>query len=257
MTISIKMARKNGKGIVAVKNGTHFGIAGYYSLMAAKNNLVGITITNGSPAVVPPGGLVPLLGTNVLSIAFPNVNSFPIVLDVALSSTSLGNLLIADENKEKVPSFWASTALQKQLNFEDELMINPSIIYNNRMITPMGAGDRKSEYKGFNLSLMVDLFLALVLGGDFSFLQKKGEASQLFLAYNPFLMNTEEMYAKKLEMLIKVYSGSSVLSGYEKLRLPGEKAFYLERKRLREGVPMNSLILQDLKSLLKGGSDAL
>ena len=51
MNTAIEKAREYGIGIVASRNSTHFGIAGYYSLMAVDNNMIGLTFSNARPAV--------------------------------------------------------------------------------------------------------------------------------------------------------------------------------------------------------------
>lgn len=93
MSKAIKMSQSNGIGIVSVKNATHFGMASYYSKMATNNDCIGIVLANGKPAVVAPGGYKSLIGTNAMSLAFPNNKDYPVILDIGLGATSLGNLL--------------------------------------------------------------------------------------------------------------------------------------------------------------------
>ncbi len=53
MSMAIEKAKRYGLGAVTVRNGTHFGIAGYYPLMAAKVGMMGFTVTNARPAIAP------------------------------------------------------------------------------------------------------------------------------------------------------------------------------------------------------------
>ena len=46
-------AGKVGTGWVSVKNSNHFGIAGSYAMMALKNDMIGIVMTNASALVAP------------------------------------------------------------------------------------------------------------------------------------------------------------------------------------------------------------
>src|SRR5512136_3024496 len=69
MNLAIEKAKKNGMGFVAVRNSNHYGIAGYYSLMALKNDLIGLALTNSDCYVVPTFGRDVLLGTNPISVS--------------------------------------------------------------------------------------------------------------------------------------------------------------------------------------------
>jgi LDH2 family malate/lactate/ureidoglycolate dehydrogenase len=45
MELAIEKARKHGLGAVAVRNSSHYGIAGYYALMAVGQGMVGVSVT--------------------------------------------------------------------------------------------------------------------------------------------------------------------------------------------------------------------
>ena len=62
MSLAIKKAKEVGTGTVAVRNSTHFGIAGYYPLMAVKEDMIGICVTNTRPSMAPTFGVQPLSG---------------------------------------------------------------------------------------------------------------------------------------------------------------------------------------------------
>ncbi|GAH98955.1 unnamed protein product, partial [marine sediment metagenome] len=66
MALAIKKAKKMGLGMVAVRNSTHYGIAGYYILMAIKAGMIGISGTNARPSIAPTFGVENMLGTNPL-----------------------------------------------------------------------------------------------------------------------------------------------------------------------------------------------
>nr|MDA3852591.1 Ldh family oxidoreductase [Spirochaetaceae bacterium] len=71
MEMAIEKAKKLGMAMVAVRNSTHYGIAGYYASMAAKAGLIGITGTNARPSIAPTLGVENMLGTNPLTIGLP------------------------------------------------------------------------------------------------------------------------------------------------------------------------------------------
>ncbi|MDD4002765.1 MAG: Ldh family oxidoreductase, partial [Clostridia bacterium] len=92
MNIAIKKAKKYGMGMVAVRNSSHYGIAGYYASMAIKQGMIGITGTNARPSIAPTFGVENMLGTNPLTIGFPTDEDFPFILDCATSITQRGKI---------------------------------------------------------------------------------------------------------------------------------------------------------------------
>ena len=100
MKLAIEKARKYGMGMVAVRNSSHYGFAGYYPLMAVRENMIGITGTNARPSIAPTFGVENMLGTNPLTFGIPSDESFPFLLDCATSITQRGKIeLYAREGK--------------------------------------------------------------------------------------------------------------------------------------------------------------
>lgn len=240
---SINECKVNGFGITSVINSTHFGIASYYSLMAESENMIGIVVTNGSPAVAPNGGTESLIGTNALSVAFPYKPDFPILFDLAMSSTSLGNLYLKMKKGENVPSSWASSFLLRLNKFENKEHVDPKIIYENRMISPIGTVNGKGGNKGFEIALLLELILVIIFGGKYSFNQLVGEASQLFIAINPFLFISEEKYNYQISILKDKMSNIKMMDGYKNLSLPGEQSNLFFKERKLKGIPENLIML--------------
>ena len=104
MQMAIDKAKEFGMGMVAVRNSTHYGIAGYYSLMAAKENMIGITGTNARPAVVPTFGVEGMFGTNPLTIGMPTDEEFPFCIDCATSQTQRGKIEVCARKGEDIPA---------------------------------------------------------------------------------------------------------------------------------------------------------
>ena len=101
MKLAIEKAKKYGMGMVAVRNSSHYGFAGYYPLMAVRENMIGITGTNARPSVAPTFGVENMLGTNPLTFGIPSDEPFPFLLDCATSIAQRGKVeLYAREGKE-------------------------------------------------------------------------------------------------------------------------------------------------------------
>jgi len=92
MELAIKKAKKYGLGMVAVRNSTHYGIAGYYTTMATKAGCIGITGTNARPSVAPTFGVEGMFGTNPLTIGIPTDEAFDFNIDCATSIIQNGRI---------------------------------------------------------------------------------------------------------------------------------------------------------------------
>ena len=81
MEMAIAKAKEYGLGMAAVRNSTHYGIAGYYVTMATKEGMIGVTGTNARPSIAPTHGVENMLGTNPLTFGLPTDEDFPFVID--------------------------------------------------------------------------------------------------------------------------------------------------------------------------------
>lgn len=97
MEMTIEKAKDVGIGAVGVFDTNHFGIASYYSMMAMKHDMIGVSVCNGAPVMAPSGGKACLVGNNPLSYAIPAGKEKPIVLDMAMSIVAMGRIFQAKE----------------------------------------------------------------------------------------------------------------------------------------------------------------
>src|SRR5438093_12720657 len=83
MELAISKAKETAVGIASVRNSHHYGIAGYYSLMALEHDLIAVSMTNAAPLVVPTFARTALLRTTPISVNAPPPKEQPFVLDIA------------------------------------------------------------------------------------------------------------------------------------------------------------------------------
>jgi LDH2 family malate/lactate/ureidoglycolate dehydrogenase len=95
MRRAIEKATAHGVGLVGVRNSNHFGIASYYAMTALEAGMIGVVMTNASPAMNPFGTITPLLGTNPIAVAVPAGTKKPIVLDMSTSLVARGKIRFA------------------------------------------------------------------------------------------------------------------------------------------------------------------
>ena len=106
MEMAMDKAAKYGMGMVAVRNSNHYGIAGYYVLMACKRGMIGITGTNARPSIAPTFGVENMLGTNPLTFGMPTDEEFPFVFDAATSVAQRGKIEVYDRLGKELPEGW-------------------------------------------------------------------------------------------------------------------------------------------------------
>jgi len=216
MKIAIEKAKKNGIGLVGIKNSNNFGTAGYFAEMAAKENMIGLVMGNSSPAIAPWGGEKPVFGTNPLAFAAPGGKNFPnIILDMATSVAARGKIRLAKKNNEKIPLGWA---IDETGNPTDD----PVKALMGSML-PIG------EHKGYGLSLMIDILAGLLtgsaFGGDVKPLNTKEGFSKfghLLIVLNTEFFMSKNDYNEKIAVLIQNVKNSG---DPNKVFLPGENSY--------------------------------
>ena len=166
MRIAIEKARQNGLGAVAVRNSSHYGIAGYYSRMAAKEGMVGMSFTNAHPSIAPTFGVKPLLGTNPIAFTAPTDEEFPFAFDAATSIAPRGKIEIAERTGRPIPKGWVikedgslatnSTNLIKEMN------------EGKAALLPLGgSGEMMGGHKGYGLATIVEILSAAFQDGAY------------------------------------------------------------------------------------------
>lgn len=113
MSKCIEMAKQTGLAVATVRNSNHYGIAGYYAMMALAEDMIGISLTNSQPLVAPTFCLTPVLGTNPIAVAVPAGEEKPYVLDMATSIVSIGRITVYDKSGQLISKGWGINAEEK------------------------------------------------------------------------------------------------------------------------------------------------
>jgi LDH2 family malate/lactate/ureidoglycolate dehydrogenase len=257
MEMAIQKAGRTGIGAVSVRNGTHFGIAGYYSLMAVKAGMIGIAVTNARPSVAPTFGSRPMLGTNPIAFGAPTDEDCPFLLDMGTPITQRGKIEVLEREGKPVPEGWAIDALGNPIT-------DPSEVLNNlgkgaASLLPLGgAGEELAGYKGYGLATMVEILSASLGGGPFcwglSGIDEKGakvpnRMGHFFIAIDISRFVDLDAFKKSTGGLMRSLRNSSRLPGKEKIYTAGEKEFEKERLLPNTGIPVNESLQATMKQV--------
>jgi L-2-hydroxycarboxylate dehydrogenase (NAD+) len=167
MQMAIDKARECGMGSVAVRNSTHYGIAGYYAMMAVKAGMIGLSCTNARPSVAPTFSVHPMLGTNPIAFGAPtDVADCPFLFDAATSVVQRGTYEVLEREGLHGEADWA-------IGPDGNSPVDPAVVIRGLeagkvALYPLGGkGEILGGHKGYGLSTMVEILSAALQGGAF------------------------------------------------------------------------------------------
>jgi len=168
MEKAIQKAQDYGAGFVTVRNSNHYGIAGYYAMMALEHDCIGISMTNAAVLVVPTFGRDAMLGTNPIAVAAPADDEHPFVLDMATSTVPRGKLEVYSRLEKPLPLGWATDETGTPTHDADRVLENFKQRAGGGLLPLGGAGELLRGYKGYGLAMWVDIFTALLSGAAYA-----------------------------------------------------------------------------------------
>ncbi|MDD5729213.1 MAG: Ldh family oxidoreductase [Victivallales bacterium] len=257
MQMAVDKAKKYGLGMTAVRNSTHYGIAGYYSLMAVENDMIGITGTNARPSIAPTFGVENMLGTNPLTFAMPSDEDFPFFLDCATSIAQRGKLEVYDRAGKDIPPGWVIGRDGKTRT--DTHQILQDLVTGAAALTPLGGiGEDGGGYKGYGYATVVEIlsaalqqgaFLKGLLGYDADGNRCPYHLGHFFIAVdiNAFIDPAE--FKKITGDILRSLRNSQLAPGCERIYTPGEKEHLAWLARKDKGVPVNRALQEQLLTM--------
>ena len=253
MQMAIAKAKEYGTGAVAVRNSNHFGIAGYYALMAVREGMVGMAVTNARPAVAPTFGVEPMLGTNPLTFGCPTDEEFPFLIDCATSITQRGKIEVLDRLGEPTPEGLVIDANGEPLT--DTKSILKGLIEGTAALLPLGGlGETTGGHKGYGYSTLVEILSAAFGGGPY--LKGLAEADRdkktpyrlghFFLAINVSSFTSLEEFKRTAGNIVRQLRSSKKARGQTRIFTAGEKEYEKQKERLKTGIPINPNLQKDI-----------
>lgn len=262
MALAIQKAREYGMGSVAVRNSTHFGIDGYYPLMAVDAGMIGMSFTNARPAVAPTFGVQPILGTNPIAFGAPSDEEFPFLFDAATSITQRGKIEVLQRAGKPVNPGWV---VDNQGNLvKDPALVLEGLVSGQAALLALGGiGEDLGGHKGYGLSTMVEILSSALQSGAFlsalSGLDESGHSTRFQSGHFFMAMNIENfvplpVFKRNVGNLLRELRATRIAPGEDRILTAGEKEYYSTIKVREVGVPVNENLRKDLmhvKQLLK------
>ncbi|MCL4560185.1 MAG: Ldh family oxidoreductase [Chloroflexi bacterium] len=170
MQMAIAKAVQHGLGLVTVRNSNHFGIAGYYAMMALESGCIGMTMTNSAIFVVPTFARNAMLGTNPIAVAAPAGKERPYVLDMATSIIPFGKVETYDRLGKPLPLGWATDETGRSTQDAARVIKNAERGKKPEggLLPVGGEGELMGGHKGYGLGLLVDVLCGVLPGALYS-----------------------------------------------------------------------------------------
>lgn len=256
MQMAIDKAREFGMGMVAARNSTHYGIAGYYVLMAVESGMIGISGTNARPSIAPTFGVENMLGTNPLTFGMPTDEDFPFVLDCATSVTQRGKIEFYDRAGKEIPAGWVID--RKGRTRTDTHQILKDLVKGIAALVPLGGiGEETAGYKGYGYATVVEILSSALQAGNYMKALvgvSNGRKVPIELGHFFLVIDIEAFielgaFKRNAGDILRQLRSSTKAPGQDRIYTAGEKehAAWLERKE--KGVPLPSDVRNDIVAM--------
>jgi L-2-hydroxycarboxylate dehydrogenase (NAD+) len=259
MQMAIEKARAYGMGSVAVRNSTHFGIAGYYPLMAVKAGMIGMAFTNARPSVAPTFGVQPMLGTNPIAFGAPTDEDCPFLYDGSTPISQRGKIEVKAREEKPIPAGWV-------INQNNEYVTDPDVVLKDltkgtAAFLPLGGlGETLAGYKGYGLGTMVEILSSALQCGSFLYgLTGIGEGGKpvpfrlghFFMAINVESFCALEEFRDTTGQILRDLRAATKAPGAERIYTAGEKEYENSKVTMARGIPAIPNLQKEIKFLQK------
>lgn len=234
--LAIQKAKQTDISSVAVSRCNEVGRLGGYACLAAEAEMIAVLMANdhgGGTCVAPHGGTEGRLSTNPIACAVPIEGKDPIVLDMSTSVVASGKIRVKQHRDEALPNGWLIDA-------EGESTTNADDFYDVPPAALLPFGGTVSAHKGFGLSVIVDLLSGALTGAGCS----KGEDARVGNGLFVLVMNVASFrefpgFSAEIERFIEYLKSAKHAAGVDAIRMPGERGWVTQRKRERDGIPID------------------
>lgn len=240
---AMEMARTHGIGMALARHSNHFGAIGPYCFLAAQQGFASIIGSNSTATIAPTGGREAKVGNSPLGIGVPHPGGPPVILDMAMSVVARAKIRDALKRGESIPAAWA-TDKQGAATSDPKAALDGFLL-------PIGG------YKGYGLALIVDLFAGLLSGAAYlthvKSWQDEPEAPQdlghFFILIDTARLGGGDWLASRMADFAQILHDTPAADAAHPVLLPGEREMQRYERALREGVAIDSAVLENLRAL--------
>ena len=250
----IEKAKTYGMAGGALRNSTHYGIAGYWATMASKEGLIGITGTNARPSIAPTFGVENMMGTNPLTFALPTDEQYPFCIDCATSIVQRGKIEYYAREGEDTPAGMVITEDGKTMVDSDQIL--QALVNGSAALAPLGGiGDTMAGYKGYGYAAVVEILSAALAGGQYmkalTGVGPDGKPQMYHLGHFFFVVDPDafmgrDEFCRIAGEISRELRASKKAPGEDRIYTPGEIAYYTWKDREKKGVPVSETVQREI-----------
>lgn len=230
MDQAIARAQEHGIGLVTARRSNHYGAAGHYAWMAARQGLIGFTTTNGPVILAPTGGTTATFGNNPIGVGIPAGMHPPVLLDFALTVAPRGRIAVTVANGTPLPEGWILNSQGKPSSDLADLAAGLGI--------PIGG------HKGYGLALVMEILAGVLSGAGFGLDHGRhllgayaggADFGHLFLALDPALLLSRREFLERVDQLIVQTKQGKLAADSTEILIPGERELLTREHNLESG----------------------
>lgn len=244
----IEKARKHGCAFGAVRNSNHYGIAGYYAMMALEHDMIGMSSTNTVRYGAPTFGRETLLGTNPFAYAIPTGEEPAFVLDFATTTVPKGKLEVYKRKNLPLKDGWAIDSHGHPTN-------DPDAALRGALLPLGGYGTDNGGHKGYGLGLLADILCGVLSGGMFGptlpdvTQTAQGAISHWFGAFRVDGFRDVAQFKADMDRELRYFKQSRTVPGEERVYVAGEPEYEKTLRHQAGGVPVHVKVWDGLHKL--------
>jgi LDH2 family malate/lactate/ureidoglycolate dehydrogenase len=256
MNLAVEKCRSSGCAAVSVVNSHHFGAAGIYAEIAARQGMIGLVATSTRfITMVPTFGAEPVLGTNPIAFAAPAKRNPPVLLDMATTSVAAGKVKTYWLNDKPLPEGWVVDGAGKPVT-DPAIGVKTVFEWPEGGLTPLGGTRLNGGHKGYGLALMVHILGGVLCGASFSPLRnrtaKPGSPDNIghfFLAIDPQAFRPAGEFEADLDTVIDLLHQTRPAEAEQKVMVAGDPERSMREERMRDGIPVPPKLYEQLREV--------
>jgi LDH2 family malate/lactate/ureidoglycolate dehydrogenase len=241
----IQKASVNGAAFGCVRDSNHFGIAGYYAMMAMDQDMIGLAMTNTAALGVPTFGRQVMFGTNPIAFAAPAEQERGFVLDMATTVVPRGKIEVYDRTDKELPSGWAVDRTGRPASDPASILDDMFHRVGGGIMPLGGEGELHGGHKGYGLAIMVDILCGVLCGAPTGpdiadIATTSGRVSHFFGAIRIEAFRDPAEFRRDMDEMLTRLRNTPTAEGAERVYYAGLKEFEREQEYLQNGIPILS-----------------
>jgi len=250
----IAKAAVAGAAFASVRDSNHFGIAGYYAMLALPHDMIGIAMTNTAALGVPTFGRQVMFGTNPLAFAAPADREQAFVLDMSTTVVTRGKVEVCEREGKPLPLGWAVDKTGTQATQAASILDEMQHRLGGGILPLGGAGEVFGGHKGYGLAVMVDILCAVLAGAasgpeGFDTATSSARVSHFFGAIKVATFRDPAAFRADMDRMLSRLRATPAAADEDHVYFAGQKEFEREAQSARQGVPVSAKTYASLRGI--------